>query len=229
MLSRNQLIETLQERMKRIEWGPDGRQIHSGAAALDNILPRRGFRRGSLVEWLGSAGGGATTLAAIAAREACRDGRALVVVDVARRFYPPAAAMLGILLESLIVICPGRRDLGWALNQTLACPAVGAVLCWPDTLDGRAFRRLQLSAEVGGGLGLLVRPATVAGSPSWADVRLLVEGAASESDRRFRVTLLRCRGAIAGQAVELELDDENTLRLASELADPTPRQRATGA
>jgi len=36
-------------------------------------------------------------------------------------------------------------------------------------------RRLQLAAEQGGGLGLLIRPEAVRHQPSWADVRLLVE------------------------------------------------------
>ena len=81
-------------------------------------------------------------------------------------------------------------------------------------LDGRTFRRLQLAAEQGGGLGLLIRPATVRGEPSWADVRLLIEPlrGTRETGRLLRVVLLRCRGGDplrgGGQTVEVEIDDE---------------------
>ncbi len=157
------------------------------------------------------------------------DGRAVVVVDAGGEFYPPAAIALGIEPSRLIVVHPGNRaDHAWALDQALRCPAVAAAVAWPDgacstgfsrnrstipakagttsalcngKLDGRTFRRLQLAAEQGGGLGLLIRPAAVRGEPSWADVRLLVEP-------RMRVVLLRCRGGRGEQAVEVEIDNE---------------------
>ncbi len=113
-----------------------------------------------------------------------------------------------------------------ALDQALRCPAVAAVVAWPESLDGkldgRTFRRLQLAAEQGGGLGLLIRPESVRSQPSWADVRLLVEPLPSTAPygRRMRVVLLRCRGGghrvghhvpmvvVGEQTVEVEIDHE---------------------
>jgi len=222
--------------------------VSSGCPALDRILPENGFRRGTLVELLsGFPGSGAATLAFRAAACTCRDGRAAVVLDPRGEFYPPAAIAQGIEPARLIVIHPDNQaDHTWALDQALRCPAVAVAVAWPDRtrhaprddgsrhaehggygskLDGRTFRRLQLAVEQGGGLGLLIRPATVRNEPSWADVRLLVEPLPCVQmaprgypvpfiTRRMRVVLLRCRGGghrvpmVGEQAVEVEIDDE---------------------
>jgi protein ImuA len=203
--------------------------LSSGCPALDRALPGKGFRPGTLVEWLGRGqGDGAATLAFRAAagafRAAAGRGRgAVVVLDRSGEFYPPAAVAQGIGPARLIVVHPANKaDHNWALDQALRCPAVAAVVAWPDLLDGkldgRTFRRLQLAVEQGGGLGLLIRPESVRGQPSWADVRLLVEPLPSQSPygwpRRLRVVLLRCRGGghhvpMGGeQTVEVEIDHE---------------------
>jgi len=120
----------------------------------------------------------------------------------------------------------------WALDQSLRCLAVAAVLAWPARLDGHTFRRLQLAAEEGGGLGLFVRPQAAEHEPSWADVRLLVEPLPGEGSagRRLTVRLLRSRGGADGRQIDLEIDDEtSTLRLAPRLAAPKDPRRAAGA
>ncbi|MDA1049078.1 MAG: hypothetical protein O3C40_01180 [Planctomycetota bacterium] len=148
----------------------------SGCLALDRLLPQRGFQCGSLVEWIaGAAGSGAGLLAMLAARSACRDGGTLVLVDRAQSFYPPAAAACQLDLQNAIVVLPaGEKDECWAIEQALRCPDVAAVVAWPQRLTSHAFRRLQLAAEHGGNLGLLVRPATARHESSWASVRMLV-------------------------------------------------------
>ena len=196
--------------------------LPSGCPALDQVLPEKGFRPGTLVEWLSRGeGDGTATLAFRAAAGACcrlgRGGGAVVVLDRTGEFYPLAAVAQGIEPARLIVVHPGNKaDHAWALDQALRCPAVAAVVAWPESLDGkldgRTFRRLQLAVEQGGGLGLLVRPESVRSQPSWADVRLLVEPLPSPSPygrpRRMRVVLLRCRGGRGEQTVEVEIDHE---------------------
>jgi len=236
--SPEELVRALREQIAAIEGarrgGSDG-PLSSGCEALDRLLPGRGFRWGTLVEWLAAEGGsGAGTLALYTARQAVREGGALVVLDQARQFYPPAAARLGIELDKMIVVqTPREVDNTWALDQTLRCPAVAAVLAWPEKLDGRTFRRLQLAAEEGGGLGVLVRPQNARHEPSWADVRLLVEplpAATADAGRRLRIQVLRGRGTTSGGSVEVEIDDETrTVHLAARLADPTAHPRAAGA
>jgi protein ImuA len=251
--NRRQIVELLKGRIERIETlegavdSPDGGdadgcdaggkttaaacRLSSGIPALDRLLPGGGLRRGTLIEWLAAGEGcGATTLALGLARAACREGGALVVVDRRGDFYPPAAAGLGIELDRLVLIRPVRAaDDAWALDQALRCLGVRAVLAWPERLANRTFRRLQLAAAAGGGVGLLVRPLGALAEPSWAEARLLVHPLASQAGRRLRVEVVRCRGGAGGGTVELEIDDETgVVHLAAELAGAAAVRRAAG-
>jgi hypothetical protein len=210
----------------------------SGAAAIDRLLPGGGLQHGMLVEWLAELPGcGAATLGLLAAREACRAGGMLVVLDRAGTFYPPPAVGWGVDLARLIVVRPRTvRDELWAAVQSLRSPVVAAVWMMIDRLDSRNFRRLQLAAEAGRTLGVLVRGASAHGQPSWADLRLGVQSRESMTNDEIRMTndrkshstfvirissftplpapcrlvqvsLLRLRGGRAGGSVLLEIDD----------------------
>jgi protein ImuA len=188
---------------------PAAGSFSSGCQALDRILPGGGCHRGTLIEYLSDGGSGAVALALIAAREACRDGGSLVVIDRIHSFYPPAAINFSVDLNTIIVRPHSRMDQLWALHQSLSCQGVGAVLCWPDKLNDKAFLSLQLAAENGGAVGLFVRPLSVRGHPSWSELQLLIEPlGALKKRRRMRVNVVRCRNGQAGSAVDLELDDE---------------------
>jgi protein ImuA len=184
---------------------------------IDELLPQGCFRRGALIELFGSG----TALAVILARAAFRPAGKLVVIDLARRFYPPAAASMGIDLDRLMVVQPDDPD--WVVIQALSCPAIDAVLCWPRQLNAKMFRRWQLAAERGGSIGLLVRPSAARGSPSWADLQMVVTP----------VAMNRWRLELAGRSLEFSIDHQgrihDCLRLVSELADPTSPARAAGA
>lgn len=213
----------------------DPAPVSSGWKDLDQVLPRQGFARGTLVEWLSSGeGGGAGTLALATAREACRDGGALVVMDPRREFYPPAAVRAGVELGRLVVLQPQRAADGlWALDQALRCTGVSAALVWPERLDERWFRRLQLAAEEGESLGLLLRSQSALGQPSWADVRLQVEPAPTAdpmAGRRLRVHVLRGRGDECQTSVELTVEHEtHPLSAVSPMVTRANQRRAAGA
>lgn len=212
--------------------------IFVGSSSLDALLPQAGLSRGSLVEYVAETGNAATLLTLVAAREACRERPTLVVIDSLGSFYPPAAANTEIDLSAVILLRPETdKDYFWAFQQSLSCPAVGAVLAWSQKLASRQLRSLQLAAESSGGVGFLRRPLAARGDPSWAAVRFLVESRQSESaQRRMRVVILRSLFGQVGRAVEVELDDEtgsietaNRLSVASSLAARTMPARATGA
>jgi hypothetical protein len=217
MPTRDQTLAQLQQKLRSLEqarWSLNER-ISSGCAALDRLLPRGGFVPGTLVEWFAEERGqGAGTLAMIVSGQACRQRGALVVMDRAGQFYPPAAVAWGIDPTKLIVVrATSPQDELWALDQALRCRGVAAVWASLERLESRAFRRLQLAAEAGGSLGLLLRPVRARGRPSWADIQLLVESRCGPSSRRLRVELLRCRGqgsgkAVEGASVELEIDEQ---------------------
>jgi len=224
--------------------------IPSGVEVLDRLLPDAGFRGGTLIEWVAEKGS-ADQLALLAARSALDDraalgeDRVLIVIDDEGSLYPPAAAALGIDLQRLILVRPGkpaRRDAQaetkkrpaaasvetlWAIEQSLASRGVAVTFCRLEKLSARVFRRLQLSAERGGGLGFLIRPPTARGEPSWSDVRLGIEAmneGNSSSARRWRVEVLRCRRGAAGERFALlEYDDAtNTVRPIAPTAPAVP-------
>ena len=174
----NDVINQLKQQIRAIETenrSEQGAVVHHGCPALDRLLPQGGYPRGSLVQWITVGGQGASYLSLRVAAEACRDGGALVVVDPQREFYPPAAAAMGIALEQVIVLqTTDWQDQLWATEQALRCPSVAAVWGWFDVIDDRWFRRLQLSAECSGCLGLLLQPLSAVRAPSWAEVQWLV-------------------------------------------------------
>ena len=254
-----ELVRSLQEQLRG--WERDHRGpaeiVSSGSPALDRLLPEGGFCRGTLVEWLAAGqGGGAATLALSIACRACHEAGALVIVDRPRMFYPPAAAGLAIDWKWFVVVRPRNdRDEAWALDQVLRSPGVGSVLCWPQKLTERRFRQMQLAAEAGGTLCLLVRPEEAREEPSWAEMRLLVGDRGSEvgvlplggrapfnfepqgrrppkggtPTRRLRIEMIRLRGGAAGGIVELELDEQTGALYEPSAVDLAPRLAAPAA
>lgn len=233
--SRQQIIAQLAQQLGQIERReiqPDA-LLSTGCPALDRLLPAGAMRRGTLIEWLSSGvGSGAGTLALLAARQAVEDGRPLVVIDRQAEFYAAGAAALGLPLEQLIVVRPRHpRDDLWAIEQVLRCPGVAAAWCQLPSLSDRGFRRLQLAAERGGAVAMLLRPLAVRGTPTWAEARLLVEPLSAPQGRRVRVELLHARGGLNHhQALELEVNDEaGVVRLVPRLAPSASLRRAARA
>ena len=208
-------IENLRLLLESSSPEPLRERISSGCVPLNQLLPDQGFLRGSLVEWLGSeVGSGVSSLALLAAREACQDGRTLVILDRDGQFYPPAAAAWSIDLDNTIVLYPqDAQDESWALDQALRCPHVGAVLSWPQQLTSHTFRRLQLIAERSGCIGMLIRPSTARREPSWADVRVWVSPKPLQRPNtlgnvswQLSAQILRCRRGVGDSEVTFEIN-----------------------
>jgi hypothetical protein len=237
--------------------------VSSGWPAIDALLPAGGVRRGSLIEWLAgdagdataetAVGGGAATLAcAVACRLAAAGsarGGMIVVVDRAGWFHPPAvlpwltAARAGLPRAGageagrirLVVARPSRDDDEiWAIEQSLRCAGVAAVVAWPRLaawtvesgrphdrwLSGRnglqqwttALRRWQLAARSGGAVGLFVRSPAAIREPSWAEARFAVTSLAGGTPFERRLWLKRVGGGwnggdqAAGRPVEIAID-----------------------
>jgi len=254
---RRQKIQELSRKLQRLRPPPPGARPPEHApgstaiSGLEGLLPEGGLHPGMLVEWMAAdSASGAGTLAwkvAAAWQPRCTDdGKGFVVIDRRRRFYPPAVVPLGIDLERLLVVRPdSERDALWALEQSLRCPGVGIVIGRIEGVRAQEFRRLQLAAETGGTIGLLLRPARERTQTSWADVRLLVQpiqnpkskiqnrmarSPAFQRSRQIHVELIHCRGRLSGGAVLLEIDDvTGNVRVASRLAAAARPRQAAGA
>jgi protein ImuA len=124
--------------------------------------------------------------------------------------WPPGLARFGLLPENLVLLRADRwGDALWAMEETLRCPAVTGAVLAPDwqaenVLDLTASRRLQLAAEAGGGIGLLLQPDMASPPPSaaatrWRIAALNAAGAGhGMGDPCWRLELLRQRGGRPG-------------------------------
>ncbi len=230
-----QVIAELSQRIRTIErasyrCAPQSDITLNGLPGLERLLGEAGWPRGCLVEWLAEGRGtGSTGLALWASREAWRDNL-LVVIDSQRELHATAAVPFAVDLSRAVFVRPKHPlDALWSLEQVLRTRGIGAVVCDVEKLSSQACRRLQLAAEIGGGLGILLRPAQARGQPSFAEYRFLVQPLPppNKSDaavsRRWRVELLRARRQFAEKSVVVELSNgQDGLRMAAELASATP-------
>lgn len=196
--------------------GHTGDVVPTGFAPLDRLLPAGGVRRGSLVEWLckSEASGAAALACAVACRLAGGGDRAgdaastIIIVDRKGRFHPPAVlSWLGQMKAGgrqpprLVVTRPAHdADEAWAIDQSLRCRGVAAVLAWPERIHSTAMRRWQLAARASLAVGMFMRPLAAGRESSWAEARIAVAAQAGGSlaVRRLRLSLVG--GPWAGEA-----------------------------
>lgn len=161
-----------------------------------------------------------------------RGGR-WVVIDPLRQFFPPAALGWGILPEQLLLVQPAsERDAAWAFEQALRCPGVAVTWNWIGSATERMLQRWKIAAEVGGGQGVLFRSDRALKQAAWADIRWLVQPLVDRGarGRRFRLKLVYCRGALGGDQVEVECNDETgAVCVVPQLADSATHLSAARA
>ena len=125
--------------------------VPSGFAALDAVLPGRGWPQGALTELLlerEGIGEIRLTLPALAHLQAA--GRDVVWIAPPYQPYAPALAAAGLDLARFhIVRCANANDALWAFEQALRAPECGAAFAWLPTHDERLLRRLQVAARDG--------------------------------------------------------------------------------
>jgi hypothetical protein len=168
--------------------------------ALDRHLPGGGVEAGSLVEVLGEPGSGALRLGLrlAAGLQARARQRTAVLVDPldpgsGAALYPPALVQAGLDLGRLVVLRPRPDDLLACLDEVLRSSAVSVAVARLSVLASSSSHRLRHAATQGGGVGVLVRPASARAEVSGAPLRLLVrEGGAP--GRPLVLEPLRARG-----------------------------------
>lgn len=188
-------------------------------APVDQSLPGgAGLARAAVHEVLAAEPGAAAGFCALVLARAARpDGAAeprgsLLWIAAEPDAWPPGLAAFGIAPADLVLVQARRPVDGlWAMEEALRCPGVAGALLVLAELDLTAARRLQLAAEAGGALGLLLRPddAAAAGATAaltrWRVGALPGAGGGAHDlgDPRWRVELLRSRGSGRPQAWNL--------------------------
>lgn len=214
-------LDALRATIARLEWHETAEPspgVALGSGISDIILPRGAYHE-ILVADPGAAAG----------FSACIQGQgAGSSIWIARNpdFWPDGLAAFGLASAHLIfVAAPSPKDGLWAFEEALRSRGVaGAVLAidgsGPDLVAGR---RLQIAAETGGGIGLLLMPDTDRLSPSAARSRWRI----GASPGGWDVTLLRGAGGRSGRwlvAWDRERGELRSLRPTADRYSPAGRR-----
>jgi hypothetical protein len=178
-------------------------------SAIDELLPDGSLATGAMHEVLSTTNTSAFLLPALLAKSAANFGQ-IVWCDFDRQFNPSAAAGLGLPMDHLLLLRPSRKtDELWAIAECLRCKGVGACVAPIARLTRVQVRQLQLASERGGGVGILLRPASAISWPYAAATRWMVRPQPGErSIQRCSVELIHGHGGRIGQTVFLEVHRE---------------------
>lgn len=181
----------------------------TGWGLVDRALASDGIARGVLHEWFGDPDEPPSrhwlpplSVMIHLARQAAANPvipDSWPIVWIGRRCWPYPVALPGPVLErSIFIDAPALPERAWAIDVTLRCPAIAAVVADGSGLNMAATRRLQLGAGEGGSLALILRPPHELRQLSAAHTRWSVTPAPSASpttrDARWTVRLLRRKG-----------------------------------
>ena len=186
--------------------GAPERVVATGFAPLDAELPGRGWPRGALTELLPEHEGiGELSLITPALARLTRAGQWAALISPPHIPYAPALRLAGIDLARLLVLTPeSEQDAGWAMEQCLRNPAVGAAVGWLEPRDAHTLRRLQLAAEEGDSLGFLYRAPAAVRNPSPAVLRLrLGTNPRDTHSQHMEVEILKRRAGVLQTPLQL--------------------------
>jgi cell division inhibitor SulA len=175
--------------------------IASGNAELDAALPQRGWPRQGLVELLHSHDGIGELTLLLPLLAACSAERPLVLI--APPYIPNASVwqQRGVRLQRLHIVQCSADDSAWATERALRAGCC-SVLSWLQRADDKTLRRLQLAAEGGHSLAVLLRDSKYQHANSPAALRLNIE--ASEAGLVSKLSIVKARGVVAGRSIRLQ-------------------------
>ncbi|CAH2598746.1 conserved protein of unknown function [Rhodovastum atsumiense] len=191
------VLDQLRARIARLEGGGAAAAgVIPVCAEADRVLPRGGLARAALHEVLAADRGAAVGFCGLLLARAAGP---VLWIGAEPDLWPPGLAAFGLSPADLVLVRAGRATDGlWALEEALRCPAVAGAVLMVDghPPDMTATRRLQLAAEAGGGIGLLLLPDADRIHPSVACTRWRVAAEAVPDPERpcWRLTLLRGAG-----------------------------------
>jgi protein ImuA len=153
-------LAALKESLRSMEGRRARTALPFGVAAIDRHLPDGGLLRGAVHEVTGAADGAVDGAAAalfcagIAARS---QGHVLWCLSE-RDLFAPALAQAGLTPDRVVFAEAGHETALLAtFEEALRHGSLSAVIAETGRLSMLASRRLQLAAEAGGALGLLIR------------------------------------------------------------------------
>jgi len=161
------------------------RCLDTGHAALNHQLSGGGWPTGTLVELMvQNPGIGEFRLLAPALASVAH--RQIVLIEPPHPPHTIALANLGLKPSDVLWIkSKVTSDALWAAEQTLRSGNFGAVLFWTNHVRPESLRRLNLAAQAGEALFVILRPLAAAQDASPAPLRLGLRPAANGIDIEF--------------------------------------------
>lgn len=178
-----------------------GRTLDSGFRMLNRELPGQGWPLGQLMELLIDEPGTLECRLLLPALRQLSQGALMLVAPP----YVPQISGLShddSFRQRLVWVNPALlKDRLWATEQILRHRSSAAVLLWADQLRNDQLRRLHLLAQQTESLLCLIRPMSVAQTPSPAALRI----AALPASYGMQVRILKRRGQAMDQHLPLYL------------------------
>jgi|AntDeeMetagen681_2_1112603.scaffolds.fasta_scaffold00029_30 hypothetical protein len=177
---------------------PNAEAVATGFPELDHLLATSGWPRGALIEChCPDSGIGEIRLFRRVMELCSGQGQTVFWVDPPHTPYAPGLSQFEMALEHFFLIRTNDdEDRIWTLEQLLKCPAAGLVMGWSPSFTPAHLRRLQLAAEGGDTMGVVVITSGPVHSASPAPVRLALTPALTQG---LRIDIQRQRGGQAGR------------------------------
>lgn len=152
-LSKSDIIRQLQKEVLAIQrpHRQSGSSLNTGLWELEQAFPGNTFPLGAVHEFVSNAREEAAAtngfMAALMSR-LMQKGKNTVWISAGRTLFPPALHLFGIDPDRVIFIdLLKQKDVLWAIEETLKCSALAAVIGELKELSFTESRRLQLAVE----------------------------------------------------------------------------------
>jgi cell division inhibitor SulA len=132
----------------------------TGFDKLDALLPGRGWPDRGMVEVISPRWGmGELQLLLPLMRQITEQGQWILCISPPHGLYAPALEQAGIDSSKLLVVSVDSscKDALWSMEKALQTADCGLVLAWQNWLPQPVLRRLQLAADTGNTLGVLIK------------------------------------------------------------------------
>jgi len=139
---------------------PDpGDAVDTGIESLNDFLPTGGWPANSMVELVVEQWGiGELQVLLPLMSRLSQQRQRLVLIAPPYLPYAPALLSAGVELDHLVIIDNriAPENIWWASEKILRNEGCALVLIWPKKPDYRHIRRLQIAADTGNSLGILL-------------------------------------------------------------------------
>ena len=176
--------------------------ISTGFAELDQALPAQGWPNKALIEMMVPYWGmGELRLLLPAMLRLNQQRRQIVWVAPPYLPYAPALANAGLDLQYVLVVDAQSGNISWAMERLLYTESCGMVLSWPIHLSALETRRLQLAAEAGETIGVVLHTVNTKWRATCAALRLHIQSVTSG----VAVNIIKARGGFNRSQILVEL------------------------